>query len=106
MTKVKIPGLYVLMNSKIQEIYESVLKSIYNIISHNDSLNSNVKIITSDSEDALVNSIKIIFPKVDRIGCMHHFKMDIIKNLKLYKLYNLFNYNDIILDFGKLPFIY
>jgi len=44
LTKEKIPGIYALTNSKIQEIYESILKSIYNIISQNDSLDVNKKL--------------------------------------------------------------
>ena len=102
----KIPGIFVLMNCKIQEIYENILMSICNIITQNNTLDFNVKTITSDSEDSLVNAIKFVFPKVNRVGCYFHYKMDIIRNLRIYNLYNIFNSDEIVNKLGKLPLIY
>ena len=60
------------MNCKIEEIYESIFISIKEIITQNNNLDYNLEKITSDSEDSLVNAIKSIFTKVNRIGCYFH----------------------------------
>ena len=54
LTNEKIPGIFVLINCKIQEIYEKILMSICNIITQNNTLDFNLKAITSDSEDSCV----------------------------------------------------
>ena len=66
----------------------------------------NLETITSDSEDSLVNVIKFVFPKVNRVGSFFHYKMDIIRNLRVYHLYNIFNSDEIITKPIKLPLIY
>ena len=66
----------------------------------------NVETITYDSEDSLINAIKFVFPKVNRVGCYFHYKMDIIRNLRIYNLYNIFNSDGIISKLRKLPLIY
>ena len=93
------------MNCKIEEIYESIFISIKEIITQNNNLDFNLETITSDSENSLVNAIKSIFTKVNRI-CYFHYKMDIIRNMKIYNVYNIFNSEDIINKLGKLPLIY
>ena len=45
----------------------------------------NLETITSDSEERLVNAIKSIFTKVNRIGCYFQYKMDIIRNSEYIK---------------------
>lgn len=43
---------------------------------------------------------------MNRVGCYFHYKMDIIRNLRIYNLYNIFNSDEIISKLGKLPLIY
>ena len=43
--------------------------------------------IVSDTENALVNSIKKYFPNSQRIAFYFHYTQDIRRNLKLYGLY-------------------
>ena len=91
---------------KIEEFYENIIISIKDIITQNNNLEYNLETITSDNEDSLANAIKTVFPKVNRIGCYYHYKMDIFRNMKIYNLYNIFNSDKIINKLGKLLLVY
>ena len=86
-TSIKIPGLYILVNSKKE--------------------NLKVKTVVTDQEKALINSVINYFPRSQRIACLFHYKQDILKNLKTYGLYNKSNKeisNLILYKLGELPF--
>ena len=82
----KIPGLYILLNSKKEILYDLIFKSIINNIFDNEALSLNLEIIVMDQEEALVNTIKKFFPNSKRISCLFHYKQDILRNLKSYRL--------------------
>ena len=108
-TDLKIPGIYILLNGKSQILYDEAFGSLINIITNNRKIDLDVVSIISDSETALINIIKKYFPNSQRIACYFHFKQDLLRNLRIYGLYNESNKltSDIILKkLGKLPFIY
>ena len=108
-TGLKIPGLYILLNSKREILYEIVFESIIRNILKTSVCDLNFETIVTDQELALINVIKKVFPKSQRISCLFHYKQDILRNLKSYGLYkkDLKENSDIILKkLGNLPFIY
>ena len=108
-TGLKIPALYVLLNSKREILYEIVFESIIRNILQSSICDLNFETIVTDQEAALINVVKKFFPNSQRISCLFHYKQDILRNLKSYGLYkkNLKQNTDIILKkLGNLPFIY
>ena len=87
-TDLKIPGIYILMNEKSENLYDIVFNSIFNLITNNGKIDINVISIVTDTEIALINSIRKYFPNTQRIACFFHYNQDILRNMKLYKLYN------------------
>ena len=61
-TELKIPGIFILLNGKSQFLYDYIFSSIINIVTNNRKFDLNILLIVSDSEKALVNSIKKNFP--------------------------------------------
>ena len=108
-TNLKIPGVYILMNGKSQDLYDIVFDSLINIITENRNIELEVLSIITDTEKALINSVKKYFPNSQRIACYFHYKQDVLRNLRIYGLYNENNKvtSDIIIKkLGKLPFLY
>ena len=108
-TDLKIPGLYILLNSKKEILYDLVFESLVKIIFDNNMNKLTWETIVTDQELALVNSIKKYFPKCKRISCLFHYKQDILRNLKSYGLYKKSSKldSDNLLDaLGRIPFIY
>ena len=107
-TDLKIPALYILLNSKREILYEIVFQSVINNILQETVSNLQYETIVTDQEIGLINATKKYFPNCQRISCLFHYKQDILRNLKSYGLYNK-KYktdSDIILNkLGKLPFI-
>ena len=108
-TDLKIPALYILLNSKKEILYEIVFQSIINNILQETVSNLQYETIVTDQEIGLINATKKYFRNGQRISCLFHYKQDILRNLKSYGLYNK-KYktdSDIILNkLGKLPFIF
>ena len=86
-TELKIPGIFILLSGKNQFLYDYIFSSIINIVTNNRKFDLNILLIVSDSEKALVNSIKKNFPNILRISCYFHYKQDLIRNIKQYGLY-------------------
>ena len=86
-TNLKNPGLYILLNSKKEILYDLVFESIVKNIFANDLGALNLETIVTDQEEALVNTIKKFFPNSKRISCLFHYKHDILRSLKSYGLY-------------------
>ena len=106
---IKIPGLYILLNSKKEEIYKYAFSGIINLLKDGDKISLKVETIVTDQEKALINIIKKFFPNSKRISCLFHYKQDILRNLKTYGLYNKSNKkisNNILYKLGKLSFQY
>ena len=48
----KIPGIYILLNGKSEEIYKMVFEDVINLITWNGLKEFNIKTIVTDSEKA------------------------------------------------------
>ena len=87
LTNLKIPGFYIFKNGKYERFYEIVLENVNKIINDNNKYSIQYETIVTDSEKALVNLIKKIFPQKQRISCYFHYNQDLIKNIRMYVLY-------------------
>ena len=108
-TSLKIPGLYILLNSKKEQLYDLAFHSIIKLLTNNETLNLDLQTIVTDQEKGLINSINKNFPNVKRIACLFHYKQDILRNLKTYGLFKKSQKNislKILYELGKLPFKY
>ena len=56
-----LPGFYILVSSKSEQMYDIVFRSIYRILSQNNMYCLNIKTITTDTELALINAINSNF---------------------------------------------
>ena len=56
-TELKIPGIYVLMNSKFKKLYKIIFENIINIITQNNLYKLNINTIVADAEKALIKVI-------------------------------------------------
>jgi hypothetical protein len=86
-SNLNIPGIYILMNGKSQIHYDIIFDSIINIITNYHELDLNINSIVTDSEVALVKSVKKYFPNSLRISCLFHYKQDLMRNIREYGLY-------------------
>ena len=73
-TSLKIPGLYILLNSKKEQLYDLAFHSIIKLLTNNETLNLDLQTIVTDQEKGLINSIKKNYPNVKRIVCLFHYK--------------------------------
>lgn len=106
-TGIKIPGLYILLNSKKEMLYKFAFKGIIDLLTDNNNITLKVETVVTDQEKALINVVNTYFPNAQRISCLFHYKQDILKNLKSYGLYNKSNKkesNIILYELGKYPF--
>ena len=67
--------------------YFSITNNAINILTNNRSYDLNILSIVTDTERALINSIKKFFPSSLRILCYFHFKQNLLRNIKSYGLY-------------------
>jgi len=108
-TGLKIPGIYVLMNSKKEILYQYIFESILRLISDDKNKDIKFETIVTDQETGLINVINKIFPNALRIACLFHYKQDILRNLKSYGLYKdsiKEESQNLLKDLGKIPFYY
>jgi hypothetical protein len=77
-TKVHVPGIYILMESKDEAAY----KFIFNLIIEWIGIDDLPKFVTCDFEQALLNSVLKIFPPATQlVGCFYHFKQALRRKL-------------------------
>ena len=86
-TEEKIPGIYILMNNRIEQSYNMIFDDVINLITFNRLLDLEIETIVTGSERPLMNAVKTFFPKAQRVACYYHFKEDILRNLRVYGLY-------------------
>ena len=86
LTDQRIPGIYILLNRKSEEIYKMVFEDVINLITWNGLKEFNIKTIVTDSEKALMNIIKYFFPSVQWVACFFYYKQDILRNLRIHGL--------------------
>ena len=108
-TNLKIPGIYILLNGKNKDLYDLAFDSIIKILTEDRAIEIEVENLITDTEKALVDTVKKYFPNSQRIGCFFHYKKDIMRNIKAYGLYKKHDKStsDIIIQkLSSLPFIY
>ena len=71
-TDLKIPALYILLNSKREILYEMVFKNVINNILQETVSNLKYETIVTDQEVGLINATKKYFPNYQRISCLFH----------------------------------
>ena len=84
-----LPGFYILMSNKTEILYDLIFKSIIRILTQNNIYQLQIKTITTDTELALINSVKNNFAKSQRIGCWFHLKQDLLRETKVLGLFNI-----------------
>ena len=106
-TKKKIPGAYILLNSKFENSYIIVLKALKKILTCEDSVKLNVYSITLDFKEALMNAVNKVFPKIRIVGCLFHYVKQIRLKLGKYGLLTqeyLENSNILLKELSTAPF--
>ena len=78
----KLPSIFVLTNTKNQVGYEEIFKNIKSILSFGKKYKMNIKTITTDNEQALINVVTKYFPNSQRISCYFHYKQSLERNAK------------------------
>ena len=76
------------MSNRTEISYDMVFKSILRILTQSLIYKTDYKTITTDTELALINAIKINFPKSQRIGCWFHLKQDLMWEVRVLGLFN------------------
>lgn len=105
----KLPCFYALMNNKSYILYDSIFKSVINILTQNGLFKLHFKTITSDAEAALLKCIKDVFLELNNFICLYHFKKDIIEHARILGLMKKNYVNDtkkVIIMLSKLAIDY
>ena len=104
------PVFYATLSDKTESLYIEVLRKISNLIDYENNINKKKITITIDFEIALYNAIKKIFGEVRLIGCLFHYKQNLIKNANIlglmkkeYKEKTLYIINNIL---SRIPFTF
>ena len=77
-TSIKIPGLYILLNSKKENLYKYAFRGILDLLTDNNKITLKVETIITDQEKAFIDTVKNYFPNTQRISCLFHYKQDIL----------------------------
>ena len=83
-----LPCFYILMSNKTEILYDLIFKSVKRILTQNNIYQLSIKTITTDTELALINAVKLNFPQSQRIGCWFHLKQDLMKQSRILGLLN------------------
>ena len=83
-----IPYFYILMSNKSEILYDLIFKSILRILTQNNLYHVTYQTITTDTEIALINAVKINFENTTRIGCWFHLKQNLLNQAKICGLFN------------------
>ena len=81
-TGLKIPGIFVTLNSKTQAAYEIIFNDIKQIIEVNGTSKIVLTTYTTEYEKALENALAKVFPSQKRIGCFFHYTQSLVRWLK------------------------
>ncbi len=77
-----IPGVYILLSSKAEQIYVRCFSTIRNLASEN-SIVIRAKKVMVDFELAIRGAIKVVWPLWEVFGCLFHYKQAIMRHMKL-----------------------
>ena len=108
-THEKYPGFFIIMNNRIEQLYQRIFNFVLNILTQNMIYNLKLEYIITDTESAMINAINNVFINIKRIGCYFHLKYDCLQFLKKNHFYNKEkkNISDKILnEIGLIPLKY
>ena len=71
-TDLRVPALYILLNSKREILYEIVFQIVINNILQETVSNLKYETIVTDQEVGLINWTKKYFPNCQRLSCLFH----------------------------------
>ena len=108
LTKIKYPGAYILINSKLYQGYLLAFNAFNNIITKYNSINIKLESITIDFEEGLIKALHAIYPKIKLIGCFFHYMFNLDKKARFYELYKYENIEikNILKKLGSIPFLF
>ena len=101
----KIPGSYILLNTKNENGYLKALSEFKRIITIEYTEDIKLNSISTDFEIGLIKSIKILFPKTRHVGCLFHYVQALYCNMRALNLINkVFNHKGFLKDLASIPF--
>lgn len=101
----KIPGCYILINNKSKQGYLKAFSAFKRLLTIENTIEINIKSITSDFEEALMNAINESFPKIRKVGCLFHYIKQLRLNMNKKGLINEnFNHKEFLTDLSSIPF--
>ena len=105
----KIPGCYILINSKEKNSYIMILKVFKRLLTKETSRQIKIFTISTEFEYNLIESVKDVFKEVRHVGCLFHYVKQMRFNMCKIGLYNR-DYkeysDDLLKDLTTIPFIY
>ena len=81
-THEKYPWFFIIMNNRIEQLYQRIFNSFLNILTQNMIYNLKLEYIITDTESAMINAINNVFINIKRIGYYFHLKYDCLQFLK------------------------
>lgn len=104
-SKKKIPGSYILLNTKNESGYLKALSEFKRIITIEYTEDIKLNSISTDFEIGLIKSIKILFPKTRHVGCLFHYVQALYRNMRSLNLINKdFNHKGFLKNLASIPF--
>lgn len=82
-TGLKIPGAFIVVNSKAKIAYEAIFTEFYRIFALNNQLPLALQSYTIDYETALENTLRKNIPNSKHVGCFFHYVQCIVIWLKI-----------------------
>ena len=80
LTEKSYPVFYAILSDKSEYLYTEVLRKIAILLDYDINEKKNDIAKTVDFEIALINAVKNIFDNIRLIGCLFHYKQNLIKN--------------------------
>lgn len=105
----KVPGCFILINSKYYLAYKQAFSYFRNIISNNEKNKLNLVSITIDFDEGLIKALREVFPNVRPIGSLFHYTDSLRRNAEVHGLLKANNkeVSSILLkDLSTLPWKY
>lgn len=84
----KIPGCYILINSKEKNSYIMILNVFKRLLTKETSRQIKIFTISTDFEYNLIESVKDVFKEVRHVGCLFHYVKQMRLNMCKICLYN------------------
>ena len=103
----RYPGVFALINNKTENGYKNLFKSIFEIITIENSKDLKLESYSTDFEVGLMNALEEVFPNKRKIGCFFHYTRALrekMKKLGLLTKEKLEKSKEILNEFFLLPY--